>query len=62
MDIREAIRTQPMRAPQLLIVAICIVLTMIDGYEIIVMPFVVLHLAKTWALSRKRGADTVLTA
>ncbi|MCL4671132.1 MFS transporter [Burkholderia pseudomallei] len=51
MDIREAIRTQPMRAPQLLIVAICIVLTMIDGYEIIVMPFVVLHLAKTWALS-----------
>jgi benzoate transport len=51
MDIREAIRTQPMRRPQILIIAICVLLTMIDGYEIIVMPFVVPHLAKGWHLS-----------
>jgi len=50
MDIREAIRTQPMRRPQILIVAICILLTMIDGYEIIVMPFVMPHLARAWQL------------
>ncbi|WER50347.1 MFS transporter [Cupriavidus sp. WKF15] len=51
MDIREAVRTQPMRASQILIVAICILITMIDGYEIIVMPFVIPTLAKTWSLS-----------
>ncbi len=50
MDIREAIRTQPMRAPQIAIIIICVLLTMIDGYEIIVMPFVMPHLAKSWAL------------
>lgn len=51
MDIREAVRTQPMRASQILIVAICILITMIDGYEIIVMPFVIPTLAKAWSLS-----------
>ena len=51
MDIREAVRTQRMRAPQFLIVALCILITMIDGYEIIVMPFVMPGLAKTWSLS-----------
>lgn len=50
MDIRTAMRTQPMRWPQILVVMTCILLTMIDGYEIITMPFVVPHLAKAWAL------------
>jgi benzoate transport len=50
MDIREAVHTQPMRGPQILIITICILLTMIDGYEIIVMPFVIPHLARSWAL------------
>ena len=51
MDLREAILTQPMRKAQIGIVVICIVLTMIDGYEVVVMPFVVPSLARTWALS-----------
>lgn len=51
MDVRDAIRTQPMRLPQTLIVGLCILLTMIDGYEIVVMPFVIPHLAKAWTLS-----------
>lgn len=50
MDIREAVRTQAMRGPQILVILICILLTMIDGYEIIVMPFVIPHLAKSWSL------------
>jgi benzoate transport len=50
MDIREAVRTQPMRRPQIVIIMVCILLTMIDGYEIIVMPFVIPHLARSWAL------------
>jgi benzoate transport len=39
-----------MRKAQIGIVLTCILLTMIDGYEVIVMPFVVPHLARTWAL------------
>jgi benzoate transport len=50
MDLREAILTQPMRKAQIGIVLTCILLTMIDGYEVIAMPFVVPHLARTWAL------------
>ncbi|MBV8096890.1 MAG: MFS transporter [Acetobacteraceae bacterium] len=51
MDLREAILTQPMRKAQIGIVVICIVLTMIDGYEVVVMPFVVPSLARAWGLS-----------
>jgi len=50
MDLREAILTQPMRKAQIGIVLTCILLTMVDGYEVIVMPFVVPHLARAWAL------------
>jgi len=39
-----------MRKAQIGIVLTCILLTMVDGYEVIVMPFVVPHLARTWAL------------
>ncbi|MBP0632644.1 MFS transporter [Cupriavidus sp. AcVe19-1a] len=51
MDIRQAIHSRPMRWQQIAVVGICIMLTMIDGYEIIVMPFVMPHLAKAWMLS-----------
>ena len=51
MDVREAIKSRPMQWQQIAVVAICILLTMIDGYEIIVMPFVMPHLAKAWLLS-----------
>src|ERR1700674_3037974 len=50
MDIREAILTQLMRRPQISIIVICILLTMIDGYEVVVMAFVAPHLAKAWGL------------
>lgn len=50
MDIREAILTQPMRRTQIGIILICILLTMIDGYEVLVMAFVAPHLAKAWGL------------
>ena len=56
MDIRQAIHDRPMRWPQIAVVAICIMLTMIDGYEIIVMPFVMPHLAKAWGWARSRSA------
>ncbi len=50
MDVREAIRTQPMRRLQLMTIVICLVLCMIDGFEILVMAFVAPHLAKAWGL------------
>ncbi|MGF6786955.1 MFS transporter [Paraburkholderia sp. 35.1] len=51
MDIREAIKSRPMQWQQIVVFVICILLTMIDGYEIIVLPFVMPHLAKAWKLS-----------
>ena len=51
MDIREAIRTRPMRPFQVGIVTICVVLAMIDGYEVVTMPFTMPHLAKAWKLT-----------
>ena len=51
MDIRQAIHTQPMRPFQICIVGICVLLAMIDGYEVVAMPFAMPHLAKAWALT-----------
>jgi benzoate transport len=51
MDIREAILTRPMRPFQIGIVTICVVLAMIDGYEVVAMPFTMPHLAKAWKLT-----------
>jgi benzoate transport len=51
MDLRQAIFTQPMRRSQIGIIITCILLTMIDGYDILVMAFVAPHLAKAWSLS-----------
>lgn len=50
LDIRDEIRHRPMRIAQLTIIAICIVLAMIDGYEVVVVPFTVPHIARAWSL------------
>jgi benzoate transport len=50
MDVREEILNRPMRPFQIRVLVMCILLTMIDGYEILVMAFVAPHLAKTWQL------------
>ncbi|MFC9358868.1 MFS transporter [Rhodococcus sp. NPDC057014] len=50
MDIRTHIRTQPMRRYQIQTIAICLVLSMIDGFEILIMAFVAPHLSKEWNL------------
>lgn len=50
MDLRAAISAQPMRRAQYVIVAICIILAMIDGYEVVSMPFTIPYLAKAWTL------------
>lgn len=50
MDLREAIRHQPMRRFQILTVATCLVVAMVDGYDLLVMAFVAPFLGKAWAL------------
>ncbi|WP_060652826.1 MFS transporter [Rhodococcus pyridinivorans] len=51
MDIREAIRTQPMRRFQIRTITICFLLCMVDGFEILIMAFVAPHLSKDWNLN-----------
>lgn len=50
MDLREAIRNQPMRRFQILTVATCLVVAMVDGYDLLVMAFVAPFLGKAWTL------------
>ncbi|QCQ91700.1 MFS transporter [Rhodococcus sp. SGAir0479] len=50
MDIREAIRTRPMRRYQIQTITICFLLCMVDGFEILIMAFVAPHLSKDWDL------------
>nr|WP_068161756.1 MFS transporter [Rhodococcus phenolicus] len=50
MDIREAIRTRPMRPYQIRTIVICFLLCMVDGFEILIMAFVAPHLSKEWGL------------
>ncbi|NEW36035.1 MFS transporter [Nocardia cyriacigeorgica] len=51
MDLREQIRSAPMRPLQWGIALTCIVLSIIDGYEILVMALVAPSLADQWDLS-----------
>ncbi|MFE6647293.1 MFS transporter [Nocardioides sp. NPDC057772] len=51
MHLTEAIRHNPMSRFQWLVVAICIVLTMIDGYEILITSFTLPALTAEWDLS-----------
>ncbi len=50
MELREAIRRGPMRGFQWTVVVICILLTVIDGYEILVTSFTLTSLTKEWGL------------
>ncbi|MEE2060568.1 MFS transporter [Rhodococcus artemisiae] len=50
MDIREAVRTQPMKRFQIRTIVICFLLCMVDGFEILIMAFVAPHLSKAWDL------------
>jgi len=50
MDLREVIRTQPMRRSQLRIIALCIALAMLDGFEILIMAFVAPAVSRDWGL------------
>ena len=50
MDVRQAIHTQPMKRLQIVTVAIAIAITMIDGYEILVMAFVAPALSREWGI------------
>ena len=50
MDVRQAIHTQPMQRLQIAAVVIAIAITMIDGYEILVMAFVAPALSREWGI------------
>ena len=50
MDLREQIRSAPMRGLQWLIVVVCVFLAALEGYEIIVMAFVAPTIVKSWGL------------
>ncbi|MDH2412988.1 MFS transporter [Nocardioides sp. CER19] len=50
MDLRDAIRNNPMTRFQGLVVAICILLTMIDGYEILITSYTLPALTAHWGL------------
>ncbi len=56
MDVREAVRRGPMTRFQWSVVAICILLTVIDGYEILVTAFTLPALIKEWDLSELQQA------
>lgn len=51
MELREAIRRNPMSGFQWTVVVICIMLTVIDGYEILVTAFTLPALTKAWGLT-----------
>jgi benzoate transport len=50
MDLRDVIRAQPMRRFQYLTVATCLVVAMVDGYDLLVMAFAAPFLGKAWSI------------
>jgi benzoate transport len=52
MDLRNAIRSNPMSRFQWLVVSICILLTMVDGYEILVTSYTLPVLTEHWGLGQ----------
>ncbi|WP_179209191.1 MFS transporter [Haematobacter genomosp. 1] len=50
MTLLDAIRSGPMRPAQIRIVLICVLLAMIDGYEVVAVPFSMPAIARIWAL------------
>ncbi|MBS4752981.1 MFS transporter [Nocardioides sp. zg-ZUI104] len=51
MELTQAIRQNPMSRYQWLVVAICILITMVDGYEILVTSYALPALTEEWGLS-----------
>lgn len=49
-DIRARIKTAPMSSFQIRTVAICFILNMIDGFDVLVMPFAAPSVARHWAV------------
>ncbi|MBJ6133939.1 MFS transporter [Ochrobactrum sp. Q0168] len=50
MTLDETIKKGPMRPTQIWICVICVLLAMIDGYEVVAMPFSMPAIAKAWDL------------
>lgn len=50
MTLDESIKKGPMRPTQIWICLICVLLAMIDGYEVVAMPFSMPAIAKAWDL------------
>lgn len=55
MDLREAIRRNEMTRFQWRVVVICIMLTVIDGYEILIAAFTLPALTKEWGLTTSQA-------
>ncbi|WP_151775369.1 MFS transporter [Streptomyces abyssomicinicus] len=51
MDLRDAIRNNAMSRYQWVVVSICILLTMVDGYEILITSYTLPALTEHWSLS-----------
>lgn len=49
-DLRRALDDEPMRPVQWLAVAVCIVLNLIDGFDVLVMAFTASSVAAEWNL------------
>ena len=56
MELRDAIRQNPMTRFQWRVVILCIALTVVDGYEILVTSFTLPALTREWDLSLGRPA------
>jgi benzoate transport len=60
-DLKEAINESPMSAFQKLVLAVCIVLNMLDGFDVLAVAFSAPHLAADWHLNGKQ-LGTLLSA
>ena len=50
MDIFNELKTKPMNSYRWLLVALCILLNVVDGYDVQVMSFTAASVSKEWAL------------
>lgn len=50
MDVRERLEHGPMKAAQVGIIAVCVVLNMLDGFDVLAMAFTATAIAEDWGL------------
>ena len=50
MTLEQSIKTHPMRPFQIFVIALCIAVAMIDGYEVLAMAFVAPYLSHAWGI------------